>query len=144
MDGEQPRRRDPRSIDRRTVLKAGLAAAVVGVGGGGLVGCTTSKDTRTAADSEAASASPLAAPTEAATSAPSRPVPSAPVSSPVAAGSASQSTSDSPSGPAESAPSQFRVDASFGFRRPTWSACSRDHPRACIGNGRRSDVSRRG
>jgi peptidoglycan/xylan/chitin deacetylase (PgdA/CDA1 family) len=43
MDGEPLARQETRHVDRRTVLKAGLAVAVAGVAGGGLVGCTTGK-----------------------------------------------------------------------------------------------------
>jgi peptidoglycan/xylan/chitin deacetylase (PgdA/CDA1 family) len=84
MDGDQHPRHDSRSVDRRTLLKAGLAAAVVGVGGGGLVACTTgeNKSTAAAAPSQAANSSTTAPLTSAAGSpVPSAPVPSAPVSS---------------------------------------------------------------
>lgn len=109
MDGDELRRRDQRSIDRRTVLKAGLAVAVVGVAGGGLVSCTTrdKPGSRAVANSEAASAAPVAPPTEAATSAAAQYVPSPQASSPVATHSASQSTSEQTSPlPSQSAPTQ--------------------------------------
>lgn len=109
MDGDELRRRDPRSIDRRTVLKAGLAVAVVGVAGGGLVSCTTrdKPGSRAVANSEAASAAPVAPPTEAATSAAAQYVPSPQASSLVGTHSALQSTSEQTSPlPSQSAPRQ--------------------------------------
>ena len=110
MDGDQLPKRDPRGIDRRTVLRAGLAAAVAGIAGGGLVSCTTNDkpDTRAAADSEAASASAVALPTDAATSAAGHQARSAPPSSPVAAPSTSQAAAPdlTSSAPSESASTQ--------------------------------------
>jgi peptidoglycan/xylan/chitin deacetylase (PgdA/CDA1 family) len=86
MDGEGLPRTDPRSVDRRTVLKAGFAVAIVGVAGGGLASCTPGdrQNTRAGATSDVASASPIPVRTKAATSAGSRPVPTAPESSAVA------------------------------------------------------------
>lgn len=94
MDGDELRRGDPRSIDRRTVLRAGVAAAVAGIAGGSLVSCTASakRATRATADPNAADASAIAVPTAAATSATGRAVPSAPPSRPGAAQLASPST----------------------------------------------------
>jgi peptidoglycan/xylan/chitin deacetylase (PgdA/CDA1 family) len=113
MDGDQLRRRDPRSIDRRTVLKAGLAAAVVGVAGGGLASCTTSgkQGTRAAADSEAAGTSSITAPADAARSATTAssaasPTSNAPASSPVAAQSPSPSTQQTSPAPSQSGSTQ--------------------------------------
>src|SRR5471032_3028215 len=40
MDGERPRP-DPESVDRRSVLKAGFAVAILGVAGGSLASYTT-------------------------------------------------------------------------------------------------------
>jgi peptidoglycan/xylan/chitin deacetylase (PgdA/CDA1 family) len=104
MDGDELRRRDPRSIDRRTVLRAGVAAAVVGIAGGSLVSCTAraQRATRAIADPDAADASAIAVPTDAATSATGRAVLSAPPSRPGAAQLASPSTPPL----ASSAPSQ--------------------------------------
>lgn len=111
MDGDQLPERDPRGINRRTVLRVGLAAAVAGIAGGGLVSCTTTgerSDTRAAADSEAASGSAVALPTDAATSAAGHQAPSAPPSSPVAAPSTSQVAAPdlTSSAPSESASTQ--------------------------------------
>jgi peptidoglycan/xylan/chitin deacetylase (PgdA/CDA1 family) len=41
MDGEQLPKLGPRNVDRRTLLRAGLAVVVVGATGSGLVSCTT-------------------------------------------------------------------------------------------------------
>jgi peptidoglycan/xylan/chitin deacetylase (PgdA/CDA1 family) len=94
MDGERPRP-DPGSFDRRSLLKAGFAVAVLGVAGGGLASCTTSekRSSQASSSSEVASSTATATPTEAATSAASRSLPSAPASTaPVA-----QATSAAPS-----------------------------------------------
>ncbi len=82
MDGDQLRRRDPQGIDRRTVLKAGLAVAVVGVAGAGLASCTTgdTQNARAGASSDLASAS-LTAPAQGGNSVAGAPAPSAPASS---------------------------------------------------------------
>jgi peptidoglycan/xylan/chitin deacetylase (PgdA/CDA1 family) len=86
MDGERPRP-DPGSVDRRSVLKAGFAVAILGVAGGSLASCTTTgrRSSSAGSPSEVATTSATALPQEAATSASGRPVPNtpAPASSPV-------------------------------------------------------------
>jgi peptidoglycan/xylan/chitin deacetylase (PgdA/CDA1 family) len=99
MDGDQLPRPDPLSVDRRTLLKAGLAVAVAGLAGGGLVSCTTGvrPSNRAGAASDVAPTSATAPPTEAATSAAGRATPSAPASSPVRTEAASAAPTQSAS-----------------------------------------------
>jgi peptidoglycan/xylan/chitin deacetylase (PgdA/CDA1 family) len=101
MDGDQLPKPEPRGVDRRTLLKAGLAVAVVGVAGGGLVSCTTDARHGAGATTELASASTTAPPTPAPTSAASHSTASAPASSPAAAAPAT-------SAPGTSAPTPSR------------------------------------
>ena len=101
MDGEQLPRPDPRGVDRRTLLKAGLAVAVVGVAGGGLASCTTgaTPTKRAGVASDIASTSATTSPTEAVTSPAARPAPStpAPATSPAVAASTSLAPTQSTS-----------------------------------------------
>jgi peptidoglycan/xylan/chitin deacetylase (PgdA/CDA1 family) len=111
VDGDQIPRPDLHGVNRRTLLKAGLAVAVAGVAGGGLVSCTTDGKQASPAASELASASTgassAAPPPEASatsrampsTPAPGTPAPGAPASSPAVAEPA-------PSSPTQSASTQ--------------------------------------
>jgi peptidoglycan/xylan/chitin deacetylase (PgdA/CDA1 family) len=64
VDGERLRWPDPVNLDRRTLLKAGFAVAIMGVSGASLVSCTgNTRRNRADAASEVASASESAPPT---------------------------------------------------------------------------------
>jgi peptidoglycan/xylan/chitin deacetylase (PgdA/CDA1 family) len=129
MDGEQLPKTEPRSVDRRTVLKAGLAVAVVSATGGGLVSCTTrGRQDHTASSTLAdPSSDPLSS--SAATSAASRavssapalraPTPSAPASSLDATEAASQSAAPSTAAEPASTPGAPAVEIVHGPQSAT-------------------------
>lgn len=121
MDGEQLPRPDPRSIDRRTVLKAGFAVAVLGVAGGSLTGCTTAdrRSNRAATASQVASspAGRVEPSTPASSSAVAEPPSTAPTQFTSAASSESASPSSesaSPSAVATSTPGAPATEITHG------------------------------
>lgn len=81
MDGDPLTPQDTRRVDRRTLLKAGLAVAVAAVAGGGLVACTTRPGETAAGVTSSAPARARSTP-PASTPAPSRPATSSAAASP--------------------------------------------------------------
>jgi peptidoglycan/xylan/chitin deacetylase (PgdA/CDA1 family) len=107
MDGESLARQETMRVDRRTVLKAGLAVAVAGVAGGGLVGCTTAPRKTTvgvtSSPASARSTAPAGAPepSQAATSsAADSPVVTAPTSAPPTQSASTKAPDRTPGSPA--------------------------------------------
>jgi peptidoglycan/xylan/chitin deacetylase (PgdA/CDA1 family) len=91
VDDERLQRPDPKSLDRRTVLRAGFAAAIIGASGGGLVSCTRdARSDRANATSKVGKASASALPTTAGTGSAAVQSPSSqPAASPVVTDQAS-------------------------------------------------------
>ena len=108
MDDEQLRRSLPASVDRRTLLKAGFAAALIGVSGSSLASCTDETrsnraDTAPTVDSASTSAQPTAA--AGTDRAANQPPSSPPAASPVV-------TEQPSAAPTQTAPTESAVPAS--------------------------------
>jgi peptidoglycan/xylan/chitin deacetylase (PgdA/CDA1 family) len=93
-------------VDRRTVLKAGLAVAVAGVAGGSLVGCTTGSHATTAVAADKPAATSAQSPPS---TTPDAPAASTPDPSPAQSPAHSEPSSASPSPPGSASGSSSRV-----------------------------------